>query len=113
MLVNEGMPLFIAGKLRQKHASLTDKTVGLLGMAFKGDSDDRRSSLAYKLKKVLVSQAKSVLTTDPFVTDDPELRPLDEVIQRSDVLVLCAPHKQYKTLNLTGKPVVDIWNFWV
>lgn len=112
MLVNEGMPLYIAGKLRQQH-NVSEKTVGLLGMAFKGESDDRRSSLAYKMKKVLLSQAKAVLTTDPFVTDDPELRPLDEVVAKSDILVLCAPHKQYKTLNLTGKPVIDIWNFWV
>ena len=26
-------------------------TVGILGMAFKGESDDNRSSLSYKLKR--------------------------------------------------------------
>ena len=28
-------------------------TVGILGMAFKGESDDTRSSLSYKLRRVL------------------------------------------------------------
>jgi hypothetical protein len=26
--------------------------------------------------------------------------------------VLGAPHRVYKNLNLEGKAVVDVWNFW-
>lgn len=111
MLVNEGLPLFLVGQLKQKH-DLSKMTVGLLGMAFKAESDDRRSSLSYKLKKVLSTQAKSVLTTDPFVSDDPEIRPLTEVMEKSDILILCAPHKAYKDLDLRGKETVDVWSFW-
>ena len=33
-------------------------TVGILGMAFKGESDDNRSSLSYKLKRVLNVRAR-------------------------------------------------------
>jgi len=54
-------------------------TIGLLGMAFKAESDDIRASLSYKFKKALASLAGAVLTTDPFVTTDPELQPLDDV----------------------------------
>jgi len=50
-------------------------------------------------------------TTDPFVTIDPDLRPLDEVIARSDLLILCAPHSIYRELDFGGKPVVDVWGF--
>ena len=64
-------------------------------MAFKAESDDIRSSLSYKLKKLLKLQARPVLTTDPFVTNDAELLPLEEVIARSDFLVVCAPHQRY------------------
>jgi UDP-N-acetyl-D-mannosaminuronic acid dehydrogenase len=53
--------------------------------------------------------AHEVLTTDPFVTADPDLLPLDEVIARSDVLILCTPHASYKSADLKGKPVVDVW----
>ncbi len=33
-------------------------TIGILGMAFKGGSDDNRSSLSYKLKRVLKVRAR-------------------------------------------------------
>jgi UDP-N-acetyl-D-mannosaminuronic acid dehydrogenase len=109
--VNEGMPAYIIAQLREKYP-LKEMTVGLLGMAFKADSDDARSSLSYKLKKHLTLHAKAVLTTDPLVTGDRELLALPDVIRRSDVLVLCTPHSAYAGLDLQGKPVCDIWNFF-
>jgi UDP-N-acetyl-D-mannosaminuronic acid dehydrogenase len=108
MQVNEGLPLYIAGRLERLY-DLEQCTVGILGMAFKGGSDDIRSSLAYKLKRVLAFKAGAVVCTDPHVTVDRTLRPLDEVLERADVLVIAAPHAEYRELT-TGKPVVDIWN---
>lgn len=110
MLINEGMVLYIVSQLLCEEP-IDKLTVGLLGMAFKPDNDDTRSSLSYKLKKILVTKAKKVLTTDPYVTTDPELLPVQEVIDRSDLLILCAPHSDYKGLNPKGKRVIDIWGF--
>lgn len=108
---NEGMPAYIIARLKEKYP-LKKMTVGLLGMAFKTDSDDARSSLSYKLKKQLGFNAKAVLTTDPLVTDDMELLPLKEVLRRSDLLILCTPHSAYANLDLKGKPIYDLWNFF-
>ncbi|MSP47600.1 MAG: nucleotide sugar dehydrogenase [Xanthobacteraceae bacterium] len=108
IMANEGLPLHIVGHLRRSY-DLGQMTVGLLGMAFKAESDDSRASLSYKLKKALATSARSVLTTDPLVTDDPELLPLDEVIARSDLLILCTPHRIYKNADFKGKPMVDVW----
>ena len=66
-------------------------TVGILGMSFKADSDDTRSSLSYKLKRILSFKAKRVLTTDPYVTTDPQLRPLEQVLAEADLLVVGNP----------------------
>ena len=110
MLVNEGLVLHLCDDLRRRY-DLSRMTVGLLGMAFKAEIDDTRASLSYKFKKALASLAGGVLTTDPFVTTDPELQPLDDVIARSDLLVLCAPHAAYRDLDFSGKPVVDVWGF--
>ncbi len=108
LLINEGLVLHVIDDLKRRY-DLGKTTVGLLGMAFKAESDDIRASLSYKFKKVLTAQACAVLTTDPFVTADPELRPLGEVIANSDVMILCAPHAAYREADFQGKPVFDLW----
>ena len=108
MQVNEGLPLYLVSRMAAKF-DLSELTVGILGMAFKGESDDRRSSLAYKLKRVLQVRAAQVIASDPFVADDPNLTPLDVVLDQSDLIVVGAPHRQYADLAI-AQPVVDIWN---
>jgi UDP-N-acetyl-D-mannosaminuronic acid dehydrogenase len=111
MLVNEGLVLHLVDDLARRY-DLARMTVGLLGMAFKAEVDDTRASLSYKFKKALANEAAAVLTTDPFVTTDAELLPLDEVIARSDLLILCTPHQCYKSVDLKNKPVADVWGFF-
>ncbi|HZU77793.1 MAG TPA: UDP binding domain-containing protein, partial [Dehalococcoidia bacterium] len=108
LLINEGLVLHVVDDLKRRF-DLAKTTVGLLGMAYKAESDDTRASLSYKFKKVLIGQARAVLTTDPFVTTDPDLKPLDEVIAESDLLILCAPHAVYRDVDFRGKPVFDVW----
>src|SRR5580692_1582793 len=108
MAVNEGLPLYVVSRLEQ-HYDLASMRVGILGMAFKGGSDDIRSSLSYKLKRILTFKAGEVLCTDPYVTVDANLHSLDEVLNKSDLLVIGAPHPEYRELDTT-KPVADIWN---
>jgi UDP-N-acetyl-D-mannosaminuronic acid dehydrogenase len=108
MQINEGLPLYLVSRLASRF-DLDAMTVGILGMAFKGESDDNRSSLSYKLKRVLKVRAKAVLTTDPFVTVDEELSPLDQVLERSELVIIGAPHRAYAEVPIR-QPVVDIWN---
>ncbi len=111
MLINEGLPLYVVSQIEQKY-QLHEKIVGILGMAFKADSDDPRTSLSYKLKKLLKLRAKCVLTTDPLVRGDTDLVSLEEVIEQSELLILAAPHSAYRHLRIQNKPIVDIWNFF-
>ena len=81
-------------------------------MAFKAGSDDKRDSHSYKSKKLLEVEAKRVLCTDPFVPDK-NLVPLRQAIDQADVIIVGAPHHQYKDLHFSPeKIVVDIWNLW-
>lgn len=109
MLVNEGLPQFLVKRMANRWPDLHSKTVGVLGMAFKSESDDPRESLSYKLKKILKLHASNVLCCDPYVTDA-GLQSEDEVLSRADILVLGAPHKRYASLDYGTTPVVDVWN---
>ena len=108
MMVNEGLPQYIVSQI-ERTTDLRTATVGILGMAFKGESDDIRSSLSYKLKRLLRFRGGSVLCTDPYVEVDPDLVPLDEVLERADFLIIGAPHKIYADIE-TDLRVVDVWN---
>lgn len=108
VMINEGLPLYVVARIEARF-DLSQMTVGILGMSFKAESDDIRSSLSYKLKRILRFKATRVLTHDPFVTVDPDLSSLDEVLDQADLLIIGTPHQQYRDINTTT-PIIDIWN---
>jgi UDP-N-acetyl-D-mannosaminuronic acid dehydrogenase len=108
MQVNEGLPAYIVSALERRYGSLHGKTVGILGMAFKAESDDARASLSYKLRKLLSWAGARVICTDPYVIDD-RLVSLECVLDESDILILGAPHQPYRGLEVGGRDVVDVW----
>jgi UDP-N-acetyl-D-mannosaminuronic acid dehydrogenase len=107
MMVNEGLPYLLVQDIKQAYP-LSEMTVGILGMAFKPNSDDPRSSLSYKLRKVLLLECGKVLCTDPYVSD-PDLTPLAEVLEKADLLIVGTPHDCYKGLTFR-QPVIDVTN---
>lgn len=107
MMINEGLPGYLVSRIEASH-NLSEMTVGILGMAFKGDTDDTRNSLAFKLKKILEFKTKKVIFSDPFVIDDRNL-PLERLLADADLIIIGAPHSAYKNLE-TSKEVIDIWS---
>lgn len=107
MMVNEGLPLYVVDRMA-KRWDLASSTVAILGMAFKAGSDDTRSSLSYKLRRILRFKARSVVCSDPYVTTDPSLIPQGAAVAQADILLIGVPHPEYRCLD-TDKPIVDIW----
>ncbi|MGH9268752.1 MAG: nucleotide sugar dehydrogenase [Acidimicrobiales bacterium] len=108
MLVNEALPDFVTRSL-DRQIGLRGRTVAILGMAFKAESDDIRASLSYKLKKSLSLAGARVVTTDPYVAD-PDLVDLPTALARSEIVVIGAPHASYRDIDLGDRRVVDIWD---
>jgi len=107
MQINEGLPNYIVDSLNTRQP-LAGRTMGILGMAFKGESDDPRASLSYKLRKLAAFKGAKVICTDPYINDESFL-PLDRVLREADLLVIAAPHRVYGQLDLKGREVVDVW----
>jgi len=107
MQINEGLPNYIVDSLNTRQP-LAGRTMGILGMAFKGESDDPRASLSYKLRKLAAFKGAKVICTDPYINDESFL-PLDRVLKEADLLVIAAPHRVYGQLDLKGREVVDVW----
>jgi UDP-N-acetyl-D-mannosaminuronic acid dehydrogenase len=105
MMINEGLPYLLVQDIKRNYP-LAEMTVGILGMAFKPNNDDRRDSLSYKLRKILLLECRKVLCTDPLVPD-PELTPLEQVLDQADLLIVGTPHDCYRSLTFR-QPVIDI-----
>lgn len=108
MTINEGMPAVMVNLAKTKF-DLANSTAAILGMAFKGNSDDNRTSLAYKLRKLLSLNSQRVLCTDPYI-QDPTFCSLATALREADVLFIGACHDEYRHLD-TEKPIVDIFGF--
>lgn len=108
MMVNEGLPRLLVDHLKAER-DLSRDTVAILGMAFKGNCDDPRASLSYKLRKVLTLECREVLCTDPHI-QSPEFVSLSEALERADVVFIGACHPEYKHLEITQK-LVDVFQF--
>lgn len=108
MMVNEGLPAALVDFVKQTR-DLSRDTAAILGMAFKGNCDDPRDSLAYKLRKVLTLECRDVLCTDPYIAD-PSFVAADEAVRRADVVFVGACHAEYKSLRFR-QPVIDVFDF--
>jgi len=108
MSVNESLPKFLINELSKKF-NLRKKTVGILGLSFKEETDDIRDSLAIKLLKQLKAKKIKTLQTDEYYKDKNNI---DKriLIKKSDIIIVATPHKAYKKLKINkNKVLVDIW----
>jgi len=106
--INEGIPKFIINKLNEKY-NLKKKTVGVLGLTFKSETDDIRDSLAIKLLKLLKSMKIKTLQSDEFYKNKDNIDKRD-LIKKSDIIILSTPHQAYKKLKIgKNKILIDVW----
>ncbi len=109
MTINEGLPNFIVEQLARRF-DLRTKRVGILGMAFKADSDDIRDSLSYKLGKLLRFHGADVSYSDEYAKD-PTFVDKETLVRECDVIILGVPHAAYRSLHVPReKEIVDLWS---
>jgi UDP-N-acetyl-D-mannosaminuronic acid dehydrogenase len=108
MEINEGIPKFIINKLESKY-NLKKKTVGVLGLAFKSETDDIRDSLSIKLLQLLKAKKIKTLQSDEYFKSGENVNK-NYLIKKSDIIIVSTPHKAYKYLKIgKNKILIDIW----
>lgn len=106
---NEKLPEKIVNDLKNKN--FDGKLVGVMGLAFKGDSDDIRGSLSYKLIKILKKNKFKVLFSDPYVDYKNKVSE-KELISKSKVIIIGTNHSKYKRLKIPkNKELIDLSGF--
>jgi UDP-N-acetyl-D-mannosaminuronic acid dehydrogenase len=115
--VNESVPLFLVEGMKRRLGPLNGRKIAVLGLAFKGNTDDERDSLAYKLVRLLERELADVAVHDPRVpTPTP---PFEEAVGGAEAIVVAANHDEFcgpgvlrAVAELAGDDalVIDPWN---
>jgi UDP-N-acetyl-D-mannosaminuronic acid dehydrogenase len=105
--LNENMPKhmlrLIETALKSVNKSVENAKISILGVAYKGNTDDTRGTPAEGIIKSLIQTNCEVFSHDPYVTQDfggKFSNRLEEAISDSDCVVIVADHDEYKHLDL-------------
>ena len=119
--VNEEQPLHVIDMLEKKIGSLEGKRVAILGLAFKGGTDDIRETRALPMVKELVNRGADVVGYDPeamknfsFVVDYIDYaNDIKEALEGADACIIQNDWPEFKGLtnddfkNMKDKVVMD------
>ena len=113
MKTNEDQPSRMITLLKQ-HISIAGKTIGVLGLAFKPDSDDIRESRAILIIQALIEEGAKIIAFDPIAMDNFKLlfpaisytQKAEDVLD-ADAILIMTEWKEFENLDYHGKIVID------
>jgi|Deesub1362A_J573_1020465.scaffolds.fasta_scaffold05863_2 UDPglucose 6-dehydrogenase len=111
--VNEEQPLRLIELLKKHIPDLNGKTIGILGLAFKPDTDDIRESRAIPIVRILLNEGARVVAYDPKAMENfqnifPQVdyAPSEKVLE-SDAVLIVTEWGEFKNLNYKGRIIID------
>lgn len=117
--VNESVPLFLVDGLKRRlpNETFRARKIAVLGLAFKGDTDDERDSLSFKLMRLLERELALVAAHDPHSPSS--TLTLEEAVTGAEAIVLATNHSAWQDpvvlarlaeLAAPGAVLADPWN---
>jgi UDPglucose 6-dehydrogenase len=90
--------------IRQIFPDLHDIRVGIIGLAYKNDTNTLRRSVAYNLCKTLEEEAKSVYAFDKHIDRDKNAfaEPLEKILKDCDCIVIFSKHLEQEIFTKPG-----------
>jgi len=102
--INESMPPYTIELLEQEleklNKRLENSNIGILGLAYKADVDDIRESPALKIIDILKSKNSNVYVFDPNVKNKSNVENIDELLKKSDYIILVTDHNEFKSMEI-------------
>jgi len=117
--VNKRQPLKLIELLKRHVPELRSKRIGVLGLAFKPNTDDVRETRAYVIIKKLLEEGAKVIAYDPqamenfkrFYSDVGEkieyANSGNDVLKSSDAVLIVTEWEEFGNLDYSGKIVID------
>ncbi len=111
---NDQQPLQLIKILKKHMPNLKDKTIGLLGLAFKPETDDIRDSRSVPLVESLLSEGANIKAYDPQAIPNFQLifpkisycHTAKEVLD-ADAIIIATAWEEFKKIDYTNKLVID------
>ena len=100
--INNSMPAYtvelLENELKKLNLEIKDAKVGVLGLSYKADIEDTRESPAFEIIKILKEKNADVLVFDPYVQKDSSADSFDEILNKSDYIILVTNHNEFKNM---------------
>ena len=102
--INNSMPDYtvelLENELKKLGKSIKNAKIGILGLAYKADVDDTRESPALKVIGILKGKKADIFVFDPYVKKESNVNDTDELLQKSDYIILATNHNEFKNMDL-------------
>lgn len=100
--INTGMPRYavkvLIKELNEIRKAINGTRVGVLGVSYKANVDDNRDAPFYEIKKELLTNKAKIEVFDPFIPKDSTVGSLEELLKKSEVLLLVTNHEDFKKI---------------
>jgi nucleotide sugar dehydrogenase len=102
--INSNMPHYTVELLKQQlqklKKSIKGAKIGVLGLAYKANVDDIRESPSFEIINILKTGNADVFVFDPHVKKGSNVKDLDELLNKSDYVILATEHDEFKNMDL-------------
>lgn len=112
-IVNDSKPEWVISKVKAAADKFKKPVIGCLGLSFKANVDDLRESPSLEIvRKLKQERVGELLVAEPNLIKhrEFEILPYEEVVAKSDIVLLLVDHKQFRKLkaaDLKEKILID------
>jgi UDP-N-acetyl-D-mannosaminuronate dehydrogenase len=85
-------------KLNEVERAVKGTKIGVLGLSYKGNVGDLRESPALRIIEKIKDMKADLQVFDPYVSSLSTTKSLEEILSKSDTLVIVTDHNEFKNI---------------